>query len=145
MKTYNVKEVAKMLNTNPETVRRWIREGKLIADKSSRKSGNMITESALKGFLQAYPKYKLRAEVTLTSAVVVGGLVAQNIIEAEQAKHANVPNYAIIRFAQDKIQEYTNAIKSKENTIHELEKQIEADKAQISEYQKLIDSLRISK
>lgn len=26
MKTYTVKEISEMLNTNPETVRRWIRD-----------------------------------------------------------------------------------------------------------------------
>ena len=31
MKSYNVKEIAEMLNTNPETVRRWIRDKKLDA------------------------------------------------------------------------------------------------------------------
>ena len=30
MKSYNVKEIAEMLNTNPETVRRWIRDKKLL-------------------------------------------------------------------------------------------------------------------
>ena len=31
MDTYSVKEIAEMLNKNPETVRRWIRSGKLEA------------------------------------------------------------------------------------------------------------------
>ena len=31
MKTYSVKEIADLLNTNPETVRRWIRDKKLEA------------------------------------------------------------------------------------------------------------------
>ena len=33
MNTYTVKEIADMLKTNPETVRRWIRLGKLEADQ----------------------------------------------------------------------------------------------------------------
>ena len=37
MDTYSVKEIADMLNTNPETVRRWIRSGKLEAIQESRK------------------------------------------------------------------------------------------------------------
>ena len=35
MDTYSVKEIADMLNTNPETVRRWIRSGKLEAIQES--------------------------------------------------------------------------------------------------------------
>ena len=47
MKTYSVKDIADMLNTNPETVRRWIRAGKLKADQTSRKDGNMVREDDL--------------------------------------------------------------------------------------------------
>lgn len=39
MKSYNVKEIAEMLNTNPETVRRWIRDKKLDATIVSKKGG----------------------------------------------------------------------------------------------------------
>lgn len=35
MDTYSVKEIADMLNTNPETVRRWIRSGNLEAIQES--------------------------------------------------------------------------------------------------------------
>lgn len=47
MDTYSVKEIADMLNTNPETVRRWIRSGKLEAIQESRKGGNVVTKSML--------------------------------------------------------------------------------------------------
>ena len=51
MDTYSVKEIADMLNTNPETVRRWIRSGKLEAIQESRKGGNVVTKSMLDAFL----------------------------------------------------------------------------------------------
>lgn len=57
MKMYNVKEIADMLSTNPETVRRWIRGGRLGADQESRKGGNMISEEELQSFLDKNPKY----------------------------------------------------------------------------------------
>ena len=58
MKTYSVKEISEMLNTNPETVRRWIRKGKLNAIKSEyRKGGSKVTAEMLEKFLDAYPKY----------------------------------------------------------------------------------------
>lgn len=37
MDTYSVREIADMLNTNLETVRRWIRSGKLEEIQESRK------------------------------------------------------------------------------------------------------------
>ena len=50
METYSVKQIADMLNTQPETVRRWIRSGKLYAEKSSRKEGHVVTEESLNKF-----------------------------------------------------------------------------------------------
>ena len=47
MDTYTVKEVAKMMNTSEETVRRWIRSGKLKANMDSRKKGSVITDAML--------------------------------------------------------------------------------------------------
>ena len=52
MKTYSVKEIAELLNTNPETVRRWIRSGKLGAIQDSRKEGNVVTQAMLDSFLK---------------------------------------------------------------------------------------------
>lgn len=37
MSEYNVKQISEMLNINPETVRRWIRNGKLDAKQASKK------------------------------------------------------------------------------------------------------------
>ncbi len=68
MKTYSVKEIADMLNTNPETVRRWIRAGKLKADQTSRKDGNMVREDDLYKYLRSTSKY----------SVTAAGLVGKN-------------------------------------------------------------------
>lgn len=57
MVTYSVKRVAEILGTNEETVRRWIRSGKLKAEKTSNKEGNVIKEAALAAFAKASPKY----------------------------------------------------------------------------------------
>ena len=57
MKTYTVKQVADMLGTNPETVRRWIRSKKLQSTKASNKEGNVISEDMLDAFMKKYPKY----------------------------------------------------------------------------------------
>lgn len=52
MESYNVKDVAKLLGTSEETVRRWIRSGKLKASMDSRKGGSVITEG--KDFLRLF-------------------------------------------------------------------------------------------
>lgn len=154
MKTYSVKEIAEMLNTNPETVRRWIRDKKLDATIESKKGGHIVYEAALHEFLKSSPKYAAAAKASLAGAVVgavvlptvmVGGLVAQKLIDAEQLKKARISNKEVINFLRGEIQRYTEAIKAKEDTIHQLQKQIEADQSQIAEFQKLIDSLSAKK
>lgn len=148
MKTYSVKEISEMLNTNPETVRRWIRKGKLDAAIKSKKSGHIVYEAALQEFLRSSPKYATTAKSSLTgaavmSSIMVGGLIAQKLIDSEQLKKARISNNDIIKFLQGEIQKSLDAIKTKEITITQLHKQIEADKSQIADFQKLIDSVSI--
>ena len=89
MKTYSVKQIAGMLNTNPETVRRWIRDDKLKAVQVSRKDGNVVTEAELERFIKATPKYlsKVTAGAGLAAlspiagiGVLAGGIVASAIL-----------------------------------------------------------------
>ena len=54
---YTVNDISKMLCVNPETVRRWIRNGELISVKSSNKTGNKISENALEDLIRSHPKY----------------------------------------------------------------------------------------
>lgn len=58
MKTYSVAEIAKLLNVNKETVRRWIRSGQLKSTKKSKKDGNVVDELDLFEFVQTKPKYR---------------------------------------------------------------------------------------
>jgi len=155
VKNYNVKEIAEMLNTNPETVRRWIRDKKLDATIESKKGGHIVYEAALHEFLKSSPKYAAAARASslagamvgaaVLPTVMVGGLVAQKLIDAEQLKKARISNKDVINFLSGEIQRYTEAIKAKEDTIHQLQKQIEADQLQIIEFQKLIDSISAEK
>lgn len=57
---YSVKEISDMLSVNPETVRRWIRNGRLKASLYSRSSGSVVTENSLNKFLDKNPKYRDR-------------------------------------------------------------------------------------
>lgn len=72
MVTYSVKRVAEILGTNEETVRRWIRSGKLKAEKMSNKEGNVINETALAAFAKTSPKYASAIATCLSMGVGVG-------------------------------------------------------------------------
>lgn len=58
MRKYSVMEIAKLLNVNEETVRRWIRFDGLKATQMSKKTGYVIDESDLFEFIQTKPKYR---------------------------------------------------------------------------------------
>ena len=58
MNTYSVAEIAKLLNVNKETVRRWIRSGQLKSTQKSKRDGNVIDELDLFEFAQTKPKYR---------------------------------------------------------------------------------------
>jgi excisionase family DNA binding protein len=48
---YSVKEIAELLSVNEETVRRWIRDEKLDAERGSGRQGSKVTSEALNKFL----------------------------------------------------------------------------------------------
>ena len=73
--------------------------------------------------------------------VMIGGLIAQKLIDEEQLKKAQISNKDVINFLRREIKKYDEAIKIKEDTIHQLQKQIQDDQLQIAEFQKLIDKL----
>ena len=57
---YTVSQIASKLNVNPETVRNWIRDGRLNAIRSScKKKGYRIDEKSLSDFLDKNPVYKI--------------------------------------------------------------------------------------
>lgn len=54
---YTVKQVAKLLDVNDDTVRRWIRLGILESTIKSYKEGHEISEQQLAEFMKRKPKY----------------------------------------------------------------------------------------
>lgn len=52
MNYFTVKEIAELLSVSEETVRRWIREGKLDAERGAGRQGSKVDEKALKDFLE---------------------------------------------------------------------------------------------
>lgn len=87
MANYSVKQIAEMLDTNPETVRRWIRAGRLESSRASKKEGNVVSEDALKTFLERTPKYAAAAAgmaaagilLPLPSVPVIGASFAVSV------------------------------------------------------------------
>ena len=135
-----------MLNTNPETIRRWIRDKKLDATIVSKKGGHIIYEADLRNFLNSSPKYASKAKASLAGATVLptvmtAGLIAQKLIDKEQLVKAQISKKDIIDFLRGEIKKYNEAIKMKENAIHQIQKQIQDDQLKITEFQKLVDKL----
>ncbi len=150
MKTYSVKEVAELLKANPETVRRWIRDGKLEAAMESKKTGHVIHEAALRQFLQNSPRYASNikssaAEMAAVATVAIGGLVAQKLIDNNQLGKPKVSNDELRRFLHSEIARLEDSVKAKENTVLQLKSQIENERNTIAEYQGILDNTAAEK
>lgn len=150
MRTYTVKEIAEMLKTNPETVRRWIRSGRLEATQDSRKEGNLVTEQMLQAFLKESPKYAaMLAPILITpigmtaaTAAVTGSLLASKMIKADkQQKQATVDSDEMLRFLKLDATKLTMSVKRKREAITQLQKEIDEDLKQLEEIKTLIKEL----
>lgn len=156
MKNYTVREIADILRTNPETVRRWIRDGKLEADQSSRKNGNVVTEQSFNKFLQESPKYKGIAAGTLgimglpimmaNAPIIATTLLGAKILNkatSEQAQNNTVfenyklPISEIIKAIDSAIENSYNNISYLQMEKDKLEFEIDAEKEQIDKLKSL--------
>lgn len=143
MDTYNVKQIANMLNTQPETVRRWIRSGKLYAEKASRKDGHVVTENDLNKFLKSSPKYAGLAGGLVGAAVMmpiaaplVGGIAATYLAAAKKAKETGDDSFSkedVTRYLKEEIERRNQSIKQKLHTIEQIQREIANDQQQITE------------
>lgn len=61
--SFTVKEFAKLIDVNAETVRRWIRSGRVKAQKESNKDGYLIPADVLGQFLAISKKYAYAAAI----------------------------------------------------------------------------------
>jgi len=149
MKTYSVKEIADLLETNPETVRRWIRDNKLKAVQISRKDGNVVTNDELQRFLKATPKYlpKVTAGVAAISPVVglatlAAGLVASVVMDYYDEKNKldiRVLPADFEKHLKENIENLKKTVLQKQSLISQTEKEIESMQKQMQQYQHLLE------
>lgn len=153
MKTYTVKEISDMLKIDPETVRRWIRSGKLQAEQSSRKDGNVVTDQMFQSFLMQSPKYaKLVAPlvatpvgVTVTAASVLTGIIAQQYIKNEKVKNAQINVKEILGLLENEIKNHEINIESKQKVIKQLQHDIAMERQNINEKRALLEKMKAEK
>ena len=139
MKTYTVKEIAALLQINPETVRRWIRDGKMGADITTRKSGNVISEDAFNAFLKSFPKYEaIKSNTLLLSAATILGYTISQLVETSNDANRG----RSVSDLKKRIGELQKSISVKEETIKQLESEIAESKNQLRALQSAIEALQ---
>ena len=153
MKSYSVKEISDMLDISPETVRRWIRSGKLSAIQESRKEGNLVTETELKKFLKSAPKY---ASVAVTGMIaslpavglplaacgLVGSVVLDQVDSAQKLKDAHISAESIISYLEKTISDHEKIVEQKKLAIAQLNRDIENERKQITNWSRLIEQFK---
>ena len=144
MRSYNVKEVAGILDTNPETVRRWIRNGKLAATKgATKREGNTVSELQLQAFLRDFPKYAgvVASSVAKTTPAALlplsvlgaaGAAAALYVVDRKKAiDESNIDATEIVSFLESEIAKKEDTIKQKKKRIEFFEKEIVAVEKEI--------------
>jgi len=155
MKTYSVKDVSEALGTNQETVRRWIRAGKLKASQNSKKGGNEITEKSLIEFLKASPKYSSIAAGSALLGGILGGIIpggqllstllAGHILNTEIFKSGQLNHKNIERTITDLISETEESINKKHQEIERLNHEIHEEEKRISDLKSVLEDMRHNK
>lgn len=153
MKTYTVKEISKILNKNPETVRRWIRDGKLKADQDSRKGGNYVTEAELQKFLKKTPKYAALAGGIAAAAmpvvgwpIAIGGLVGGilGLLDSDtKAKDIPINSEKVLKAVQENIAQCQETIEKKREAISQLEDEISIEEQRIEALEVTLDQVKV--
>lgn len=150
MKTYSVKQIAEILETNPETVRRWIRGKKLKAVQVSRKDGNIVSEDELKRFLSSTPKYLSKLSSTIGAlapivgigSAVAGGAVLSSILSIVDEKSnldSRISPEELRRYIQESIQKLRSIVKQKQALIKQTETEVEEIQKQIERLTALLN------
>lgn len=146
MSDYNVQQISKMLKINPETVRRWIRTGKLKAVQSSRKNGNLVSEDSLKAFLKETPKYSnligtLFTPPAFAIPIAVGGLIASIMATFYEQKSPSITPEYIEKYLRKEIEKSSHSIETKKKTIYQLQEEITVDEKRMEKYKYALEKM----
>lgn len=146
MASYTVKQIADMLSTNEETVRRWLRSGKLDAKWVSKKSGYVITSSALNKFIKETPKYAGAVTAALASSpiamsVMVGSLLGGMFALIDNKKNSSVSSADVEEFLKKKIAACDKELNIKKSNLDKLQKEIEAAQQELDKYKYALENL----
>lgn len=144
MDTYTVKQIADMLNTQPETVRRWIRNGKLYAEKASRKEGHVVTDASLNKFLKGSPKYAgmiastaaLSMVAPIATLPLMGGIATTYLAASKRKNEAGedaISKDDVRKYLAEEIERRNFSIQQKMSTIEQIQREIANDQQQIAE------------
>ena len=144
MDFYTVKQVAQLLKTNEETVRRWIRSGKLTASLTSKKGGHVISGEALDVFVKEMPKYApilamSLAATSFTMSAVIGSVIGGLIAVADLSKKVTAKD--VESFLKKKIAAQQKSLERKEAQLKKLQEEIEQDRKGIAKYQFALENL----
>lgn len=147
MKTYSVKEIAEMLGTNPETVRRWIRSGKLKAEKNSRKDGNVVQEDDLYKYLRGTSRYagvaagmaSANSLLGISSLIATAGIGVMAALASagnkKKSEDIEILSDDLKKTLVNNISESRKTIENKRIAILELQTEIKKEEQKIEEYQ----------
>lgn len=147
-KTFTVKQIADMLNTNEETVRRWIRTGKLSATQSSKKLGNVVTTDALKSFAKIMPKYapliKATSSTPMMFTAVVATMIGSLVVALDDKTSQDITPNEVKILLEKKVQERREAINKKARQIKKLQDELEKETESLANFQYALDNLDLS-
>lgn len=145
MDNYSVNDIARLLSTNPETVRRWIRSGKLEAIQNSKKEGNIITKEMLENFLKKTPKY---SGIALAAAVPTFGALptAAAMLTGAAMKQKSNENFSVSpaelkNMIQMSLKTSKEAIAGKQQTIRALQAEIDAETRNVEKLERLLSAI----
>ena len=131
-KGYSVKEIASLLEVSQETVRRWIRSGKLKATRNSRKEGNVVSREALQEFARSSSRIPISALALFgIRSLVPGAGVA--------SAAATVATLTMLGMADSK--QKGDSLFSLQSVKEQLLQQIESHKKGLDQKEEMLDSL----
>lgn len=146
MKSYSVKEIAGILNTNPETVRRWIRSGKLSSTMTSNKSGNMVSADSLNKFIKETPKYATQLAGSMMSSpialsLVVGGIIGGLVSSVISSDKKKIKKEDIQKSLNRQIVDCEKRIADNKTKLGQLKSKIETDESSLQQLRFALDNL----